>query len=175
MSSEEDEKESTNIDPDDDETHVAGSMVESFRIKKVKKFDFVTKDGKHIHLTKEQINKQKKIKEEEKAKAVKRESKVRKEELVDLLGPEVVNKYYNDKLHGSESEEGLCKELQFGLVDNSKLNVVYLLNRSMKRSVSLLEGLQGRKRLLYVKTNKAISLRITTSKVGIEVQQLFLK
>nr|GEZ62394.1 hypothetical protein [Tanacetum cinerariifolium] len=98
MSSEEDEKESTNIDPDDDETHVAGSMVESSRIKKVKKFDFITKDGKHIHLTEEQINKQKKIKEEEKAKAVKRESEVRKEELVDLLGPEVVNKYYNDKL-----------------------------------------------------------------------------
>ncbi|GJU44990.1 hypothetical protein Tco_1202256 [Tanacetum coccineum] len=63
MSSEEAEKESTNSDSDDDETHVTGSMVESSRIKKVKKFDFV-----------------------------------RKEELVDLLGPEVVNKYYNDKL-----------------------------------------------------------------------------
>nr|GEU83818.1 hypothetical protein [Tanacetum cinerariifolium] len=32
-----------------------------------------------------------------------------------------------------ETEEGLCKELQFSLVDNSKLNVVYLLNRSLKR------------------------------------------
>ncbi|GJW92167.1 hypothetical protein Tco_0169720 [Tanacetum coccineum] len=31
------------------------------------------------------------------------------------------------------------------------------------------------KRLLYVKRNKAISLKNTTSKVGIEVQQLFLK
>ncbi|GJV36346.1 hypothetical protein Tco_1408823 [Tanacetum coccineum] len=39
-----------------------------------------------------------KIEEEAKAKAAKRESEVRKEELVDLLGPEVVNKYYNDKL-----------------------------------------------------------------------------
>nr|GFC79789.1 hypothetical protein [Tanacetum cinerariifolium] len=35
---------------------------------------------------------------EAKAKAAKRESEVRKEELVGLLGPEVVNKYYNDKL-----------------------------------------------------------------------------
>ncbi|GJX66684.1 hypothetical protein Tco_0301027 [Tanacetum coccineum] len=43
----------------------------------------------------------------------------------------------------SETEEGLCKELQFSLVDNSKLNVVYLLNRSMKCFVLLLEGLQG--------------------------------
>ncbi|GJU40523.1 hypothetical protein Tco_1193480 [Tanacetum coccineum] len=80
----------------------------------------------------------------------KRESEVRKEEQVDLLGPEVVNKYYNDKLHlcsGSETEEGLCKELQFSLVDNSKLNVVYLLNRSLKHFVSLLEGLQGGKKI----------------------------
>ncbi|GJW13954.1 hypothetical protein Tco_0018087 [Tanacetum coccineum] len=31
---------------------------------------------------------------------------------------------------GTETEEGLCKELQFSLVDNSKLDDVYLLNRS---------------------------------------------
>ncbi|GJS24700.1 hypothetical protein Tco_0453332 [Tanacetum coccineum] len=98
ISSEEAEKESTNNDYDDDETHIIGSMVESFRIKKVKKFDFVTEEGKHIHLTEEQINQQKKIEEEAKAEAAKRESEVRKEELVDLLGPKVVNKYYNDKL-----------------------------------------------------------------------------
>ncbi|GJW98970.1 hypothetical protein Tco_0180778 [Tanacetum coccineum] len=98
LSSEKGEKESTNINFDDDETHVTGSMVESSRIKKVKKFDFVTEDGKHIHLTEEQINQQKKIEDEAKAEAAKHESEVRKEELVDLLGPEVVNKYYNDKL-----------------------------------------------------------------------------
>ncbi|GJV37952.1 hypothetical protein Tco_1410429 [Tanacetum coccineum] len=98
LSSEEAVKESTESDSDDDETHLSGSMVESSRIKKVKKFDFVTEDGKHIHLTKEQINQQKKIEEEAKAEAAKRESEVRKEELIDLLGPEVVNKYYNDKL-----------------------------------------------------------------------------
>ncbi|GJX74501.1 hypothetical protein Tco_0313096 [Tanacetum coccineum] len=39
-----------------------------------------------------------KIDEEAKAKAAKHESEVRKEELIDLLSPEVVNKYYNDKL-----------------------------------------------------------------------------
>ncbi|GJZ04935.1 hypothetical protein Tco_0538210 [Tanacetum coccineum] len=59
---------------------------------KTKKFNFVTEDGKHIHLTKEQINQQKKIEEEAKAEAAKRETEDRKEELVDLLGPEVVNK-----------------------------------------------------------------------------------
>ncbi|GJT86575.1 putative ribonuclease H-like domain-containing protein [Tanacetum coccineum] len=98
MSSEEAEKESTNNDSDDDETHITSSMVESSRIKKVKKFDFVTKGGKHIHLTKEQINQQKKIEEDVKAEVAKHESEIRKEELVDLLGLEVVNKYYNNKL-----------------------------------------------------------------------------
>ncbi|GKB12417.1 hypothetical protein Tco_0846340, partial [Tanacetum coccineum] len=85
LSLEEAEKESTNSDSDDDETHVTGSMVESSRIKKVKKFDFVPEDEKHVHLTEEQINQKKKI-------------EVRKEELIDILGPKVVNKYYNDKL-----------------------------------------------------------------------------
>ncbi|GKC06938.1 hypothetical protein Tco_0998548 [Tanacetum coccineum] len=34
---------------------------------------------------------------------------------------------------GTKTEEGLSKELQLSLVDNSKLNVVYLLNRRLKR------------------------------------------
>ncbi|GJR01960.1 hypothetical protein Tco_0524944 [Tanacetum coccineum] len=68
------------------------SALESPLSLKAKKFDFVTKDGTHIHLTEEQINQQKKIKEEAKAEVAKRESEVRKEELVDLLGPQVVNK-----------------------------------------------------------------------------------
>nr|GEY28449.1 hypothetical protein [Tanacetum cinerariifolium] len=72
----------------DDETHLTSSMVEPSKAKKIKKFDFVTEGGKHIHLTEEEINHQKKIEKEAKAKAAKHESKVRKEELVDLLGPE---------------------------------------------------------------------------------------
>ncbi|GJX76527.1 hypothetical protein Tco_0323338 [Tanacetum coccineum] len=91
MSSEEAVKESTKSDSDDDETHLLGSMVESSWIKKVKKFDFVTEDGKHIHLTKEQINQQKKIKEEAKDEADKRKSEVRKEELIDLLVSKITN------------------------------------------------------------------------------------
>nr|GEW06170.1 hypothetical protein [Tanacetum cinerariifolium] len=82
----------------DDETHVTGSMVDSSRIKKLKKFDFITEDGRHIYLSKEEINQQKKLEEDAKAEAAKQEREVRKLELVDLLDPEVVNKYYNDKL-----------------------------------------------------------------------------
>ncbi|GJZ22583.1 hypothetical protein Tco_0559622 [Tanacetum coccineum] len=48
---------------------------------------------------------------------------------------------------GTEIEEGLWKELQFSLVDNSKLSVVYLLNIRLKRVVSLLKALQGEKKI----------------------------
>ncbi|GJT05225.1 hypothetical protein Tco_0839687 [Tanacetum coccineum] len=90
MSSEEAEKESTNSGSNnDDETHVTGSVVKSSTTKKLKKFDFITEDGKHIHLTEEQINQQKKIEEKTKAEAAKNEGEVRKAELVDLLSPEV--------------------------------------------------------------------------------------
>ncbi|GJX71381.1 hypothetical protein Tco_0308552 [Tanacetum coccineum] len=61
---------------------------------------------------------------------------------------EKIGKYLDFSLCSrSKTEEGLCKELQFSLVDNSKLNVVYLLNRSLKRFVSLLEGLKGGKKI----------------------------
>nr|GEX24726.1 ribonuclease H-like domain-containing protein [Tanacetum cinerariifolium]GEX39637.1 ribonuclease H-like domain-containing protein [Tanacetum cinerariifolium] len=92
-----DAEESTESDPDDNETgHVPGFMIESSRIKKAKKFDFVTKDGKHIYLTEEQINQQNKIEEEAKTKASRREGEIRKEELIDLLGPEVACLYMHD-------------------------------------------------------------------------------
>ncbi|GJT51577.1 hypothetical protein Tco_0977734, partial [Tanacetum coccineum] len=47
--------------------------------------------------------------------------------------------------------------------------------QKLKRVVSLLEGLQGGKRLLYVKRKKEISLGNVTYKVGIELHQLSLK
>nr|GEX32108.1 hypothetical protein [Tanacetum cinerariifolium] len=62
------------------------------RIKKLKKFDFITEDGRHIHLTEEEINHQKKLEEDAKDEAAKQKGEVRKAELVDLLGPEVVKR-----------------------------------------------------------------------------------
>ncbi|GJW26925.1 retrovirus-related pol polyprotein from transposon TNT 1-94 [Tanacetum coccineum] len=91
ISSKEAEKESTKSDSDD-EAHVTGSMVTSSKVKKLKKFDFVTEDGRHVHLSKEQINNQKKLEEEAKAEVAKQEGEVRKSELIDLLGLEVVHK-----------------------------------------------------------------------------------
>ncbi|GKA65778.1 hypothetical protein Tco_0765485 [Tanacetum coccineum] len=79
MSSEEAKKDSTNSDSnDDDETYVIGSIVESSKTNKLKKFDFITEDGTHIHLTEEEINHQKKLEEDAKAEAVKQEGEIRK-------------------------------------------------------------------------------------------------
>ncbi|GJS76764.1 retrovirus-related pol polyprotein from transposon TNT 1-94 [Tanacetum coccineum] len=91
MSSKDAEEKGSESDSDDT-IYLTGSMVESSKKKKLKKFDFITEGGDHVHLTKEQIKEQKKIKESAKDKAAKHEVEVRKEELVDLLGPDMVVK-----------------------------------------------------------------------------------
>nr|GEV28562.1 retrovirus-related Pol polyprotein from transposon TNT 1-94 [Tanacetum cinerariifolium] len=93
------EAEKESIDSDsDEEAHVTGFMVKSSKEKKLKKLNFITEYGRHIHLSEEQINNQKKLEEEAKAEAAKHEGVVRKAELIDLLGPGMVYKYYNYKL-----------------------------------------------------------------------------
>nr|GEZ39708.1 hypothetical protein [Tanacetum cinerariifolium] len=84
FSSEEAEKESINSDSNN-ETHVTGFMVEPSKTKKLKNFDFITKDGRYIHLTKEEINHKNKLKEDAKAKAAKQEGEVMKAELLIRL------------------------------------------------------------------------------------------
>ncbi|GKF01873.1 hypothetical protein Tco_0028796 [Tanacetum coccineum] len=98
MSSKDAEEVSTESVSDDETTYVPGFMVETSKKKDLKKFGFVTEDGEHVYLTKEHISTQKKIEEEAKAEAARREGEMRKEKLIDLLGPEVMNKYYNVKL-----------------------------------------------------------------------------
>ncbi|GKB38722.1 hypothetical protein Tco_0883664 [Tanacetum coccineum] len=97
MSSKGVEEESSDSESDDT-INLIISRVESSRMKKLNNFDFVSKDGDHVHLTKEQIKEQNRIKESTKGEAAKHEVEVRKEELVDLLDPDVVSKYYKAKL-----------------------------------------------------------------------------
>ncbi|GJX44318.1 hypothetical protein Tco_0260994 [Tanacetum coccineum] len=97
MSSKDAEEEGAESDSDDDTINLAGSMVESSKKKKMKKFDFVTKGGEHVHFTKEQIKEHKRIGESVKADAAKQEVEERKEEWIDLLGVDEVTKYYKAK------------------------------------------------------------------------------
>ncbi|GJU88384.1 hypothetical protein Tco_1300807 [Tanacetum coccineum] len=91
MSSKDAEEEGSESDSDDT-IHLTGFMVESSKKKKLKKYDFVTEGGDHVHLTEEQIKEQKRIGESDKAEGAKHEVEVRRKELVDLLVPDVVSK-----------------------------------------------------------------------------------
>ncbi|GJU51809.1 hypothetical protein Tco_1221364 [Tanacetum coccineum] len=93
-----DAKEESSNSEFDDTINLTGSRVESSRTKKLNKFDFITEDRDHVHLTEDKIQEQKRIEESVKAEAAKHEVEVRKEELVAFLGLDVVSKYYKAKL-----------------------------------------------------------------------------
>ncbi|GKE28176.1 hypothetical protein Tco_1443560, partial [Tanacetum coccineum] len=89
MSSKDGEEEETVSDSEDEYANPADSMVESFKKRKVKKFDFVTEGGEHVHLTAEKIKEQKRIEESLKADLAKH-NKERVKELIDLMGYDIV-------------------------------------------------------------------------------------
>nr|GFD23940.1 hypothetical protein [Tanacetum cinerariifolium] len=61
-------------------------------------FDFVIEGEDHVRLTSKKIKAQNRIEEYAKAKAAKHEVKERKKEIVDIISPDVVSKYYKAKL-----------------------------------------------------------------------------
>nr|GEW15982.1 hypothetical protein [Tanacetum cinerariifolium] len=75
----EDESTECGSDDDDESRNMSGFMAESSKQKKLKKFDFYTESGEHFHLTEEEINAQKKISKDAKAKAAKLEGERRRE------------------------------------------------------------------------------------------------
>nr|GEY77733.1 hypothetical protein [Tanacetum cinerariifolium] len=98
MSSKDAEEEETESNFENDHTNPADSMVQSSKQKKLKKFSFVTEGGEQIHITIEKIEEQKRIEESLKAELAKQEVEKVKDELVDLMGIDVVTQYYNKKL-----------------------------------------------------------------------------
>ncbi|GJR81118.1 hypothetical protein Tco_0151903 [Tanacetum coccineum] len=84
MSSKDAEEEGTKSETD--EANLIGPIVETSKKKKLKKFDFVTEGGDHIHLTTKQIKEQKRNKESVKVDLAKHEVELGRDELVDLLG-----------------------------------------------------------------------------------------
>ncbi|GJW64879.1 hypothetical protein Tco_0116763 [Tanacetum coccineum] len=98
MFSKDDEEEETESDSKNDYANPIDLMVESSKKKKLKKFDFVTEGGEHVHFTTEKIKEQKRIEESLKAELAKQEVEKVKNDLVDLMGIDVVTKYYKNKL-----------------------------------------------------------------------------
>ncbi|GJW36251.1 hypothetical protein Tco_0059171 [Tanacetum coccineum] len=98
MSSKDAEEEETKSDTYNDYANPADSMVESSKKKKLKKFDFVTEGGEQFHFLAKKIKEQKRIEESLKADLAKQEVEEAKNELVDLMGIDVVTKFYKNKL-----------------------------------------------------------------------------
>ncbi|GJV13837.1 hypothetical protein Tco_1355378 [Tanacetum coccineum] len=96
-----------------------GFIVESSKKKHLKKFDFVTKKGNHVYLTEEQIKEQKRIEESLKANMAKKEEELGKEELVDLLGIDVVTNVYKAKIKYDKYCDKMMNRRALGKITNS--------------------------------------------------------
>ncbi|GKE04944.1 hypothetical protein Tco_1396962 [Tanacetum coccineum] len=100
------------------EVRLSGSMVESSKKKHLKKFDFITEQGENIHLTEEQIKEQKRIEESVKADLAKKEVELGREELVDLLGINVVTSTYKSKLKYDKYCDKMLNRRALGKITN---------------------------------------------------------
>nr|GEW69047.1 hypothetical protein [Tanacetum cinerariifolium]GEW80374.1 hypothetical protein [Tanacetum cinerariifolium] len=118
MSSKDNEEEDTESDFENDYTKLHDLIVESSKKKKLKKFDFVTEGGEHIHFAAEKIKEQKRIEESLKAKLAKQELKNVNKELVDLMGIDVVTKYYKNKLLYDKYYDKMLKRRKSSKITN---------------------------------------------------------
>nr|GEZ04970.1 hypothetical protein [Tanacetum cinerariifolium] len=98
MSSMDNEEKETESDFENDDANPGDLMVESSKKKKLKRFDFVTEGGEHVYYTTEKIEEQERIEESLKAELAKQEVEKVKNDLVYLIGIDVVTKYYKNKL-----------------------------------------------------------------------------
>ncbi|GKC38128.1 hypothetical protein Tco_1050512 [Tanacetum coccineum] len=98
---------------------LTGFIVESSKKKHLKKFDFVTKKGNHVHLIEEQIKEQKRIEESLKADMDKKEEELGKEELDDLLGIDVVTNVYKAKIKYDKYCDKMMNRRALGKITNS--------------------------------------------------------
>ncbi|GJU93980.1 hypothetical protein Tco_1318736 [Tanacetum coccineum] len=153
LSLEEAEKESTDSNSDD-ETYVTGSMVEPSKTKKLNKFDFITKDGRHIYLTEEEINHQKKLGEDAKSEDTKQEGegsvtlKVYREDGISEIIPNFKASTRMDYIHTTEAELGINLDIplskQIGTIID-KLND--LANKKRKHADDIHDYFKANKRL----------------------------
>ncbi|GJY21605.1 hypothetical protein Tco_0394171 [Tanacetum coccineum] len=124
----------------------------------------------HMH---EQISAQKEIKEEAKAKAARREGEIRKEELIDLLGLKVVNKYYNDKLQYDKYCDKILNKRAASRITNcdvlTRKGLITLKVYREDNTSEIIPNFKARTRLDYINTTEVelgINLDIPLSKQG---------
>ncbi|GJY70103.1 hypothetical protein Tco_0473085 [Tanacetum coccineum] len=97
MSHEEVVEEESDSDSDA-EIRLIGSLVETSKQKLLKRFTYINKKGETFQMTQEQIENQKGIEKAVKADVAKSNIKKGKKDLIDLVGLNVVEKMYMDKV-----------------------------------------------------------------------------
>ncbi|GKA43561.1 hypothetical protein Tco_0736285 [Tanacetum coccineum] len=110
MSSKDVEEEETKSEYEDDHANPVNSMVETSKQKKLKKFSFITKGGEQIHFYAEKIEEQKSIEEYHKPELAIQEVEKVKNELVDLMGIDVVTQYYNKLMYDKYCDKMLKRK-----------------------------------------------------------------
>nr|GEU49036.1 hypothetical protein [Tanacetum cinerariifolium] len=88
----------TTPQPEEEQVKDKGSLVESLEQKPLKKFVYINEKGETFQMTKEEIKNQKGIVHAIKADAKKYEIKKAKQDLIDLVGLDAVEKMYMDKV-----------------------------------------------------------------------------
>ncbi|GJT39304.1 hypothetical protein Tco_0939169 [Tanacetum coccineum] len=111
ISSKDSEEEETESDSKNDHAKPDDSMVETSKQKKLKKLSFVTKGA-------EKTEEQKRIVESLKAELAKQEVEKVKNELVDLMGIDVVTRYYNKKLMYDKYYDKMLKKRKSSKITN---------------------------------------------------------
>ncbi|GKB24077.1 hypothetical protein Tco_0863478 [Tanacetum coccineum] len=82
-----------------------GSLVASSKQKPLKKFAYTNEQGETFQMTKEEIKNQKGIEQAVKADVAKSKIKKIKQNMIDLIGLEVVQRMYRDKASNLHLEE----------------------------------------------------------------------
>ncbi|GJY54259.1 hypothetical protein Tco_0445923 [Tanacetum coccineum] len=95
-----------------------GSRVESSKKKRIKKFAYSIEGGETVSLTEEQVNEQKKIEQSVKDDLAKKEVELGREELVDLLGINVVTNMYKAQMKYDKYCEKMLKRRALGKIIN---------------------------------------------------------
>nr|GEY75828.1 DNA-directed DNA polymerase [Tanacetum cinerariifolium] len=123
MSFMDNEEEETESDFENDDANPGDLMVKSSKKKKLKRFDFVTKGGEHVYFTADKIEEQERIEESLKAELAKQEVEKVKNDLVDLIGIDVVTKYYKNKgpiTLNVYREDGIIKVIPYFKIGNNQ-------------------------------------------------------
>ncbi|GJW18071.1 hypothetical protein Tco_0025507 [Tanacetum coccineum] len=133
-----------------------GELIKKDKGKKAVSSKDAGKEGEHIHLTTDQIKEQKRLEETAKAEMAKKEEEVVKEELIDLLGFDVVTGFYKANLQCDK----YCDKM-LNIRVQSKSQIVMFVQTEKARWSAIYEKIK--KRMDYLHKTKA-ELEIDFSK-----------